>query len=105
MGGRKKPSISQLEKRARREGREKKKEDKKKVEMKLNAQGELTQVSIDHIVKDIKKMKYITPYVLASRFGIKISRAKRVLRELEAKGIVKAYDKNHRTPIYIPASA
>lgn len=105
MGGRKKPSISQLEKRARKESKGGKKEDKKKVEMELDARGELTQVSVDHIIKDIKKMKYITPYVLASRFGIKISRAKKVLRDLESRGVVRAYDKNHRVPIYVPASA
>ena len=104
MGGRKKPSISQLERRARREGKGKKKEEKKKVEMKLNAQGELTEVSIDHIVKDIKKMKYITPFVLYTRFGIKISRAKKVLKQLEEQGVIRAYDKNHRVPIYVPAA-
>ena len=104
MGGRKKPSISQLEKRARREGKGKKKDDKKKVEMEFNAQGELTDISVDHIIKDIKKMKYITPYILHTRFGLKISRAKKVLRQLEEQGVVKAYDKNHRVPIYVPAA-
>ncbi len=101
MGGRKKPSISQLEKKARKTSKSKK-EEKKKVEMTLNAQGELTQVSIDAIAKDVKKMKYVTPYLIASKFGIKISRAKKVLKTLEEQGIVAAYDLNHRVPIYVP---
>lgn len=101
MGGRKKPSISQLEKRARKTSKEKK-EEKKKVEMTLDAKGELTQVSVDAIVKEIRKMKYVTPYIVASRFGIKMSRAKKVLRSLAEQGLLEAYDMNHRVPIYVP---
>ncbi len=101
MGGRKKPSISQLERKARKSSKAKK-EEKKKVEMTLNAKGELTQVSIDAIVKEIKRMKYVTPYLVASKFGIKISRAKKVLKALEEQGVVAAYDMNHRVPIYVP---
>ncbi len=100
MGGRKKPSISQLEKKARKTS--KGKEEKKKVEMTLNASGELTQVSMDAIIKEVKKMKYVTPYILSSKFGIKMSRAKKVLKTLEAQGILSAYDLNHRVPIYVP---
>ena len=104
MGGRKKPSISQLEKRMSKSERGKAKKGKeKKFEMTYDAAGELTQTSMDHIIKEIKKMSYITPYQVAIKFGFKISRAKNVLRELETQGIIKAVDKNRRVPIYIAA--
>ncbi len=104
MGGRKKPSISQLEKRSSKSEKGKgKKSKEKKFEMTYDAAGELTQTSIDQIIKELKKMSYITPYQVAVKFGFKISRAKSVLRELENQGIIKAVDKNRRVPIYVAA--
>lgn len=104
MGGRKKPTISQLEKRARRKMVQEKKEERKRYTMTLTSQGKLAEGSYDQIISEIRKMKYLTPYIIANRFGLKISRAKRVLRELESRGIIKIYDKNRRVPIYVPAS-
>ena len=75
------------------------------MEMKLDAKGELTQLSMDHIVSEVSKMKYVTPYLLSSRVGIKMSRARAVLRELAARGVLKVVDKNRRVPIYVPAKA
>mgnify|MGYP001773109631 CR=1 FL=1 len=105
-GGKKKPTVSQLEKRMKKEQEQAKKEEARKPQMKLQAStGELTEASLDAIVKEVRKMKYVTPYVLSTRFGITISRAKRVLRELASRGVVVPYDVNHRVPIYVPASA
>ena len=102
MGGRKKPSISQLEKRLSRSERGKSRKVKeKKFEMQYDASGELTKASMDQIINEVKKMPYVTPYQVATKFGFKISRAKSVLRELEARGVIKAVDKNRRVPIYV----
>lgn len=102
MGGRKKPTISQLEKKMRKTERAKGKKEKK-FEMKLDSMGELTKYSVEQIVGEIKGMPYITPYLIATKFGIKISRAKAVLRQLESRKLVKAIDKNRRSPIYVAA--
>ncbi|RLE65915.1 MAG: 30S ribosomal protein S25e [Thermoprotei archaeon] len=107
MGGRKRPTLSQLEKRMRREREagKKKGKERKTYEMKLTSKGFLTEVSLDQIINEVGKMPYITPYVIASKFGLKISRAKVVLRELEKRSIIIAVDKNRRVPIYVPAQS
>ncbi|MEM4624184.1 MAG: 30S ribosomal protein S25e, partial [Thermosphaera sp.] len=40
---------------------------------------------------------------LANQLNIKISVARRILREAERKGILTLYSGGRRTPIYIPA--
>ncbi|ABL78416.1 30S ribosomal protein S25e [Thermofilum pendens] len=103
-GGKKRPTVSQLEKRVTKEEK-KKEEGGKKPQMKLEAStGNLTEVSLEHVIKEIRGLKYVTPYVLASKFSLKLSRAKKVLRELESRGVVVAYDKNSRVPIYVPVA-
>ncbi|MEZ0346449.1 MAG: 30S ribosomal protein S25e [Infirmifilum sp.] len=103
-GGKKRPTVSSLEKRTKKTSEGKKEEAGKKPQMKLSGTtGELTDVSMEAVIKDIKGLKYLTPYILASRLGLKLSRAKRVLRDLEARGILVAVDKNSRVPIYAPA--
>ena len=105
VGGRKKPSISQLEKRMSKERRGKDRgKGEKGYEMRLNPSGELTQRSMDQIIKEVKSMPYLTPYLVATKFGLKISRAKIILRELESKGVVKVVNRNRRVPIYVVAS-
>ncbi|MEM0087434.1 MAG: 30S ribosomal protein S25e [Thermofilum sp.] len=105
-GGKKRPTVSQLEKRVKKEQEKEKKEESRKPQMKLQAStGELSEASLESIIKEVRKMKYVTPYVVSSRFGITISRAKRVLRELAARGVLVPYDLNHRVPIYVPASS
>jgi len=53
--------------------------------------------------KVVKHMKFVTPKMLADKMEISIGLAKRVLRDLEAKGIIKLYSKNRRIQIYVPA--
>jgi len=104
MGGKKKPTISQLEKRLMKRGKEKGKETPKRVTaMKMTTLGYIADKSLNDIAKEISKMKVVTPYVLSNMFKIKIGLAKRALKELELKGLVKLVDKNRRVAIYVPA--
>lgn len=105
MGGKKKPTLSQLEKRMKKmeEKEGGRGERKEKYEMKLTSGGALSELSLEQVISGIRKMPYVTPYLLYSKFGIKMSRAKRVLRELESRGILVAVDKNRRCPIYVLA--
>ena len=105
MGGKKRPTISQLEKRWRREleSRSRKGEtEDKRFKLKLTEEGKVSQVSLDRIAKEVIKWPYVTPYQLASRFGMKISTARRVLRTLESRGALKFVDGNRRVLIYVP---
>jgi small subunit ribosomal protein S25e len=57
------------------------------------------------ISREIRKEPLITPYMLAERYNMTVSLAKKVLRRLEAEGIVKLYSKNRRAPIYVPVKS
>ncbi|ADV64430.1 30S ribosomal protein S25e [Desulfurococcus mucosus] len=48
-------------------------------------------------------VKYYTPYTLAQELNIRISVARKLLREAEKRGIVKLYSGGRRAPVYIPA--
>lgn len=105
MGGKKKPTISQLEKRmARAKAPKKGKKETKKAKMEFAASGELTLKSLDELYKEVRKLKVITPYVVSSMFKIKIGEAKEALRTLEAKGLIKLVAKTRRVLVYTPAS-
>ena len=66
-------------------------------------------VPIEDIVKKIESeiskgnVKYYTPYTLAQALNIKISVAKRALREAVKRGILKLYSGGRRSQIFIPA--
>ncbi len=55
------------------------------------------------IAREIRREKYITPYMLAEKYSMTISLARQVLRRLEKEGIVKLYSPNRRAPIYVIA--
>jgi ribosomal protein S25 len=46
----------------------------------------------------------LTPYTVATRFGIRISAAKDYLEELEANGSVQLVSGSHNIKIYKPAA-
>ena len=58
---------------------------------------------IKNAEKVVKHMKFVTPNMLADKMGINMSLAKRILRDLETKGLLKLYAKNRRVQIYVPA--
>ena len=57
---------------------------------------------VNKIANDVKKSKYVTPFTLSEKYEIKISTAKKILKILEMRGILKLYSSGSRTPIYVP---
>ncbi|KSW12236.1 hypothetical protein CF15_05645 [Pyrodictium occultum] len=53
------------------------------------------------ISREIRREKYVTPYMLSEKYDMTVSLAKQVLRRLEKEGIVELYAPNRRAPIYI----
>ncbi|MEM3642050.1 MAG: hypothetical protein QXH37_09035, partial [Candidatus Bathyarchaeia archaeon] len=49
---------------------------------------------------ELKKMRVLTPYAVASRFNIRISAAKDLLEQLEDNGTVQLVSGNHNIKIY-----
>jgi small subunit ribosomal protein S25e len=106
MGGKKRPTISQLEKRVMKEQAAKaSKQEEGRSKLKVTSEGALTQASMDVVYRELAKLPYVTPYLVSSMFGLKLSAAKRALRELESRGKLKLVDANRRVRIYVPAKA
>jgi small subunit ribosomal protein S25e len=100
MGGGKggKP-ISIIEKRQKKALEQQLKQQIKKAEQREKK----TQVSllvdeslINRAIKEVTGLNIITPYVLASKLGVNVSIAKRIMKELISRGMLTLVSKNRR---------
>ena len=102
MGGKKKLSLKQMERM-----QEKKDEEEKKKKEKSGGPKEKKPLSIippdvknEKIVSELKKMRVLTPYAVATRFNIRISAAKDFLEQLEENGTIQLVSGSHNIKIY-----
>lgn len=56
----------------------------------------------EKVVGEIKKMKAVTPYALASRFNLRLSVARDMLDELAQRGVVEFVSGSKNLKIYKP---
>jgi len=110
MGGKKKLGLKQMERQQVKEDDEKSKEKKKEKagppkEKKTIIGVVAPDVKNDKNVAEIKKMNVLTPYAVATRFGIRISAAKDFLRQLEENGVVQLVSGSHNIKVYKPSAA
>ena len=108
MGGKKKPTLSQLAKKAEKEKAQQQPQKGKKEVKKEEAPAKRTIQTLDEkifqtIAKEVQSMKVVTPYEVASKYGIKMTTAFKVLRNLKERGDLQLVAKGHRTEIYVPA--
>ena len=107
MGGKKKLSLKQMERLQRRRGeseKEKKRKEKEAAQMRDKKSGVFPPDPNDqNVANELKRMRVLTPYTVASRLNIRISAAKDLLEQLEAKGVVQMVSGNHSLKIYKPA--
>ena len=102
MGGRKKLTLKQMEKQQllrmqkeeERRRREIRNEEEKQALTFINAS------TYETIKKEVLKVPVITPYILSSRYGLKLSTAKKILRQLEKEGIIQFISRSRRTEIF-----
>ena len=99
MGGPKKPTLSQLEKRLL---RQKQQAGKTAVEVREKSVAGVIPPSFDEVESFIKTQPYITPYTLSEKFGIRISISKDILRRLAEQGKLKLVEGDRRLRIYAP---
>ena len=103
MGGKKKLGIVQAEKRQLRMGEretKKKKEDEEKKKPRSPPGIFAPNINKPEVLEAIKKLRVLTPYVVAKQFNLKLSIAKEVLRQLETNGIIEKVAGNHTLKIY-----
>jgi len=107
MGGKTKKSITAMEKQQKlREMKEKKvKEEKKEEKKEKKVSSPLLPLEVvKQLENELNNIKCITPYVLASKFGLKMGVAKSVLKELESRGILRCVARGSRISVYTPAN-
>jgi small subunit ribosomal protein S25e len=110
MGGKKKLGIKQMEKQQVKADEDKATKEAKKKE-KAGPPKERKQLAIQapdvkdqRIVGEVKKMGVLTPYAVATRFGVRISAAKDFLEQLEATGAIQLVSGSHNIKIYKAAA-
>jgi len=105
MGGKGKKSIKQLEKE---QLKTQMKQEKKAKEVKETRKESKTTIAIVNsslmgkVKAELKNFKYLSPWVIASQFNVKMGEAKRLLKRLENDGIVELVTHDNRNPIYKP---
>jgi len=104
MGGKKKLTLKQMERTA-----EKKDEAPKRGSKSSGPGPEKRAPGIippdlksDKVIGEVKKMKAVTPYGVASRFNLRLSVARDMLDELAQRGIVEYVSGSKNLKIYKP---
>jgi len=101
MGGQKKPTISKLKKMLEGKKRRSEKEEVRKVEYGVV----IDEATKKELIGFIKNSRYVTPSMVSRKAEIKISEARRFLRELENQGLIRLEIKNRELEVYVPVKA
>ncbi len=64
----------------------------------------ITKEIQDKIEKEVPKMRYVTPSELSQKYGIRVSSANELLKELEKKHVIKRSEdiKSPKIHVYVP---
>ena len=105
MGGKKKPTLSQLAKKQDKQqtapAKPAAKGRKTTVEERQTTKASLVEPKLlNDVEKEVTKWEYVTPYLVANKFNTKISVAYQILRALAGKGTLVLVSKGHRTEVY-----
>lgn len=102
MGGKKRLSLKQLGKRQQRRDQPKRAKQRKAL---MSADKRSTriiapEINDENVIKELKRMKVLTPYTVASRFDLILSVAKDFLEELHQRGIITYVSGGRNIKIY-----
>lgn len=106
MGGKKRQSLKQMEKAQQKKDKAGKKERASAPSSDKKSVPGITLPSLegDKLVGELKKMKVLTPYSVASRFDLRLSIARVFLKELEHKGVIEFVSSSRNLEIYKPVN-
>jgi small subunit ribosomal protein S25e len=105
MGGKKRLTLKQMEKQSKKQAREK---TSKGAASQTLARDKTAAGIIPpdpknpKVIEEIKRLKVLTPYTVASHFNIRLSIARDFLEQLEEKGIIRFVSKSRTLKIYTP---
>ncbi len=106
MGGKKKLTLSQMErlqsrKEERKEGQRKETPPTSALQKEKKPSGIIApDPKGKEVLSELKKMKVITPYAVASRFNLRLSIAKDLLERLNDAGLIELVSKGRNVQIY-----
>jgi len=102
LGGRKKLTLTQMERQQMR----KRAAARRGAEAREKRIGTVfgPDIKDEAFLSELRKMKVVTPYSLASRYNLRLSVAKQMLRELERRGLLELVAASRYTRIYKVAS-
>lgn len=104
MGGKKKLSLKQMERMHRKKDEQEKRKKKEKTAASAREKKPSGIVPPDpkneKIIDELKRMRVLTPYTVASRLNIRISAAKDFLEQLEENGVIQMVSGDHSIKIY-----
>jgi small subunit ribosomal protein S25e len=107
MGSKKRPTLKQMEKQAKKQAREKRSRSSAGSTSSIRDKKPAGIIPPDpknpEILAEIKRLKVLTPYTVASRFNIRLSIARDFLEQLEERGIIKFVSRSRHLKIYTPA--
>jgi ribosomal protein S25 len=104
LGGTKKKTVSQM-KREEEKRRERDAEKKKaKQVMEKKERSAFFSEAVESTLKELSKLDVLTPYTVASQLNLRLSAAKKLLKELEFKKLIQMVQGNTRIKIYKLAS-
>ena len=105
MGGKKKLTMKQMERMQAKKDQERERRERK-------SGGSTTEkksigiippdLKSQKVIGELKKMRALTPYAVATRFDLRLSVAKDFLEELEQRGIVEYVSGSKNLKIYKP---
>lgn len=106
MGGKKKLSLKQLERRQGSTGQRQRTKQRRTVKPAERKSMRIIspEINDESVVKELKRMKVLTPYTVGSRFDLRLSVAKDFLENLHQRGIIEYVSGGRNTRIYKPAS-
>jgi small subunit ribosomal protein S25e len=103
MGGKKKLTIKQMERTQEKKDEAPKKGSKSTGPAEKKAPSIIPpDVKSDKVIGEVKKMKAVTPYAVASRFNLRLSVARDMLDDLAQRGVLEYVSGSKNLKIYKP---
>ncbi|MEM3011692.1 MAG: hypothetical protein QXE76_07770 [Candidatus Bathyarchaeia archaeon] len=101
MGGKKKLSLKQMERMQARKDETKEEKKQSTAPKEKKTYGILPpNVRSESFLNELKKLKVLTPYTVASRFNLRLSVAKDMLEELRQRGTIQFVSASRNLKIY-----
>ena len=105
VGGKKRLSLKQLDKRQQSQGQREGVKQRRTVKPAERKSMRIIppEITDENIMKELRRMKVLTPYTVGSRFDLRLSVAKDFLEDLRQRGVVTYVSGGRNTKIYTAA--